>query len=319
MTLLTKGQIRVGVVGAGAFGRVHMRAYHRADGVVLTAVADTDEARGRTAAAAYGNPAVFTEVIDLLDSGLVDAISVVTPGPTHVGITSEAARRGIAVLLEKPVAVTYDDAKALVAAASETVVVPAHLLRFAAPYIALRERIRAGDFGRILGVRADRHRAVNHQALYGDVGIPLMTTIHDLDLAIWLTGQAPRTIRAVSPGSGPGAPDTVVSATAELTDGSFWSLCSSWVLSTGQPNLGDNFQVLGTSGAGHVALGKDADHVLDDAMDSQIQHFLACVTRGEQSPVVPLTEAIAGIAIAEAITQSARRNETIELSGELWS
>lgn len=317
--MLTTDQIKVGVVGAGAFGRVHMSAYHRAGGAVLTAVADNDEARARTAAEAYGAPVVFTEVIDLLDSGLVEAISVVTPGATHVEIASEAARRGIAVLLEKPVALTHDDAKRLLSAASDAVVVPAHVLRFAAPYIALRERARAGVFGSILGVRAERHRTVDHRALYGDVGIPLMTTIHDLDMAIWLTGGAPHTVRAVSPGLGPNPPDTVLSATADLSDGSFWSFCNSWILSRDQEDLRDSFLVLGTEGAGGVTLGDDATGVLSDAMDNQIHHFLTCVARGEQSDVVPIADAIAGIAVAEAITRSARLNEAIDLGGRLLS
>lgn len=289
-----------------------MAAYQRAAGAHLTAVADNDAGRAGAAARDHGAEP-FTDAVALLDSGLVDAISVVSPGPTHVAIATEAGRRGIGVLLEKPVALTLADAVLLRSVAAESVLTPAHVLRFADPYIELRRRVRAGEFGQVLGIVADRHRTQDHRTFFGDVGLPLMTTVHDIDLAIWLTGSTPASVRARTGRRGAYPVDAAITAAVGLTDGSFWTFNTSWLLHDDQPAVPDRFQLFGTLGTATVSVEPADDEVFSDAMDAQIAHFLDCVTRRSRSEIVPLGDAFTGIALAEAMASSVANDAEVAL------
>lgn len=99
---------RVGIIGYGGFGRFLARAWSGVEGVRLTAVADINPEARRE------GMAHFADWRDLLDSGEVDVVSVVTPPSTHVEIAQAALERGVHVLLEKPIAVSVDDARRLI-------------------------------------------------------------------------------------------------------------------------------------------------------------------------------------------------------------
>ena len=101
---------RIGIIGYGGFGRFLHRAWSGLAGVDVTAVADVHPVT------APPGIAYFSGWRELLDSGLVDVVSVVTPPNTHAEIAVAALERGVHVLVEKPIAVTVDDARRLVEA-----------------------------------------------------------------------------------------------------------------------------------------------------------------------------------------------------------
>ena len=101
-------QIRLGLVGTGAWGLKYLPATEEATGVVLTHVASPN-ARQKTFPASVE---VHEDWRDLLNLGL-DGLIVATPPDTHAGITRAALEAGLAVLVEKPVTSNADDARAL--------------------------------------------------------------------------------------------------------------------------------------------------------------------------------------------------------------
>ncbi|HEY5564417.1 MAG TPA: Gfo/Idh/MocA family oxidoreductase [Rhodothermia bacterium] len=101
---------RIGIIGYGGFGRFLHRAWSALAGVSVTAVADVHPV------SVSDEIAYFATWRELLDSNLADIVSVVTPPNTHVEIASAALARGIHVLVEKPIAVSIDDARRLVEA-----------------------------------------------------------------------------------------------------------------------------------------------------------------------------------------------------------
>src|ERR1700730_6750676 len=121
--------IRVAVIGAGAFGREHARVYSEVAGVRLVAVCDIDESRGRAVAERYGASFVpdHRELI-----GKVDAASLASPTEAHGSIACELLDARIAVLVEKPIARTLDEADLMIHAArsSGAVLQAGHLERF---------------------------------------------------------------------------------------------------------------------------------------------------------------------------------------------
>ncbi|HEY3096244.1 MAG TPA: Gfo/Idh/MocA family oxidoreductase, partial [Acidimicrobiia bacterium] len=159
--------LRVGVIGVGNFGERHVRAYARQPDVSIVGIVDRDPDRARLIAARWGIENWFEDSRRLLGESDPDGVSVVTPGEHHLEPTLLALEHGCAVLLEKPVAMSSGDVAAIEAAVAESTafVQPAHILRFAAPYIALRSRVRSGALGRLLAISSSRDRPRSHSVL----------------------------------------------------------------------------------------------------------------------------------------------------------
>ncbi|MEM9579115.1 MAG: Gfo/Idh/MocA family oxidoreductase [Pseudomonadota bacterium] len=110
---------RAGIIGAGYIATWHADAIQATPGVHLAAVCDVSEGAARDLAAGYGAE-VFTDVDDLLASGKVDAVHILTPPQLHAPLADKAMRAGVAVLVEKPVATSAQDMRAMAKTARET-------------------------------------------------------------------------------------------------------------------------------------------------------------------------------------------------------
>jgi predicted dehydrogenase len=321
--------LRIGVIGAGSFGKRHIAAYTRCSDVELIGIVDRDPERAEAVARDWGVERWFTDTADLLATCRPQGISVVTSGADHVAPTLEALAVGCSVLLEKPVALTTREANELAEAEARSTgfVMPAHILRFAGPYRELQARVRAGELGRILAIATVRDRGRDHEQLFAGVHPALMTTIHDIDLAIWLTGARAKQVRAHGRGGDEGSP-RVVWCDVEGVDGSIWSLRVSWLLPDDAPTS-DRLEVYGERGVAKLELRPSIgvftertlllDHELTPeahrgALDAEIESFCARIRSPADPPVVTLAEARHGIEIAEAIIRSiAAGGTTIEL------
>lgn len=198
------GEIRVGVVGLN-IGRVHVSEYGRLPGVRVAAVCDTDADRRGQVAAEHGIPHAFAEVGELFASGQVDAVSLCTPNASHAPLAMEAMRRGLHVLVEKPMAMNTIEARQMLAVSRETDrrlgVNFNHRMQ---PHVqALRRLIDAGELGELYFGRTTWHRRqgiptrpsfVTRQHAGGGAMIDL--GVHQLDQLLFLMGH-PR-IRSLS-------------------------------------------------------------------------------------------------------------------------
>jgi predicted dehydrogenase len=104
-------------VGAGYFSQFHHDAWRRIPGVELTATCDVDLQKASEIAKRHGVPRVYADVEAMLDAETPDFIDIVTPPETHAAITTLAAERGVAVICQKALAPTYQEARAIIAAA----------------------------------------------------------------------------------------------------------------------------------------------------------------------------------------------------------
>src|SRR3954467_345412 len=107
----TMDQVRIGVIGLGNMGSVHVSYMDQIAGGTLTAVCDANPAAADRVAQKFPKVAKFTKYEDLLNSGTCDAILIATPHYQHPLITDAAFARGLHVLCEKPVAVRVGDAR----------------------------------------------------------------------------------------------------------------------------------------------------------------------------------------------------------------
>ena len=180
--------IRVAVIGAGAFGREHARVYTEIPGSQLAAVCDIDELRGRPVAERYGTDFV-TDHRELL--GRIDAASLTVPTESHQAIACELLEAGIAVLVEKPVSRTVEEANQIIEAAkrSGAVLQVGHLERFN-PAVMAAGRI----ITRPLFFEAHRLSVFTPRSLDIDVVMDLM--VHDIDVVLSFAGSDVVEVRA---------------------------------------------------------------------------------------------------------------------------
>ncbi|HET9531593.1 MAG TPA: Gfo/Idh/MocA family oxidoreductase [Blastocatellia bacterium] len=180
--------IRVAVVGTGHFGREHARVYASSPDASLVAVCDTSEINGLPVAAEYKVPLV-SDYRDLI--GKVDAVSLAVPTVSHHEIACDLLRAGIAVLVEKPIARTLEEADEIIkeAARSKTVLQAGHLERFN-PAVVAASRI----ITRPLFFEAHRLSLFTPRSLDIDVVMDLM--IHDLDIILSFVQSEVAEIRA---------------------------------------------------------------------------------------------------------------------------
>lgn len=111
--------MRVGIAGLGIASRQILTGFDRVDGVELTAVADTRPDQLRSFGREYPGVRCFADVADMCDWSGVDAVWVATPNDLHAEHTVIAARRGKHVICEKPMAVTMEQAHAMVQAVED--------------------------------------------------------------------------------------------------------------------------------------------------------------------------------------------------------
>ncbi|HSF23976.1 MAG TPA: Gfo/Idh/MocA family oxidoreductase [Blastocatellia bacterium] len=185
---VTRGMIRVAVVGVGHFGREHARIYANSTGAQLVAVCDIDPSSGAAVAKLYGTELVtdFRELI-----GKVDAVSLAVPTVSHPAIACELLDAGISVLMEKPISQTLDEADRIngAAARGRGVLQIGHLERFN-PAVAAASLI----VSRPLFFEAHRLSVFTPRSLDIDVVMDLM--IHDIDVVLSFVKSDVREVRA---------------------------------------------------------------------------------------------------------------------------
>jgi predicted dehydrogenase len=112
-------RLRGTCIGAGYFSRFHYDAWRRIPEVEIVACCDLDEERRQGIAAEFGIPRNYADYREMLDRERPDFVDVITPPVTHLGICAEAARRGIQVVCQKPLATSYEEARQIVATAEQ--------------------------------------------------------------------------------------------------------------------------------------------------------------------------------------------------------
>ncbi|MCK4872495.1 MAG: Gfo/Idh/MocA family oxidoreductase [Phycisphaerales bacterium] len=191
--------IRCGVVGVGRMGRHHARVYTELPGVKLVGVADADEERRETVAERHGCPA-FETVEQLIDAG-VQAVSVAVPTIHHLRVAEPLLKKGIACLIEKPLAPDVDTARELASLADATgaILMVGHIERFN-PVIramrATREPDETGEERELIPRFMEVHRVSPLTFRSIDVGVVLDMMIHDLDVILTLVGCEPIDVQA---------------------------------------------------------------------------------------------------------------------------
>lgn len=219
-------RLRVAVVGAGAWGRNHVRTLSSLPEAELAAVCEANPARREQVQQRY--PEV--PVTDDLDRALAqaEAVIVATPAATHARIAQLAIERGLPVLVEKPFALTVPDAEAVagMAEARGVPVMVGHLLLYHPAIERLKAMVEGGELGAIYYLYSQR---VNLGQVRPDENALWSFGPHDVSVAVDLLGRAPARVAAQGMSYlQPGIED-VVFLTMEFESGVMAHVQMSWL------------------------------------------------------------------------------------------
>jgi len=343
-------RVRVGVVGAGIWGRMHIRAYLQHASADLVGICDRDALRAADTATEFGIPRYFTNVDELLDEGL-DGISVATPDAAHAEIAVQAASRGVHVLVEKPLATTIVDCERMIAAACANGV---HLMvdwhnRWNPAYYAAWQAIRSGELGDITYIyyRLSDTIYVPTKMLpwAGESSVMHFLGSHSLDTTCWFVAARPTRIfcrRKEGILTGRGIPTADMYLTmVDFANGATVVIENSWVLPQSSPSLIDHkCEIIGTDGAIYLDLthgqtlakytaktpGGFPDASFPDMFVTpevhgrqlgfsveSIYHFVECL-RDEKAPLTSGEDGLLNAQLILAAEESAQKGVPIDLA-----
>ncbi|MFJ4876549.1 Gfo/Idh/MocA family oxidoreductase [Streptomyces sp. NPDC088745] len=327
--------MRIGLMGTGRIGSFHAGVLSRHPAVGSLVLADADAGRAAEVAARVG--AEFTPAEDLL-TGL-DALVIASATAAHAELIGRAARAGLPVFCEKPIAVdlpgTLEALREVTAAG--TVLQLGFMRRFDAGYAGARARVRAGELGRLHTVRTVSSDAAPPPAAYLPLsgGLYRDCLVHDFDILRWVTGREVTRVYAVGSAAGPemfAAADDVATAAALLTldDGTLATATATRCNGAGYDvrmelagdvaqvavGLDDRTPLTSVEPSGPPAPAKPWSGFLErfaPAYEAELDAFLA-VVRGLRPNPCDGREALEALRVAEACEVSRREGRAVRLA-----
>jgi len=329
--------LKVGVVGVGHLGKEHARIYAAMDGAELVGVVDTDESAAR--AIARKRQAEWSTGIDLLLER-AEAVSVVVPTVHHHAVALPFLRRGISVLVEKPMTFRVRKAEELVTVAAENnaKLQVGHIERFNPGFKAIVSH-------NLRPIFIECHRLSPFRFRSTDIGVVFDLMIHDLDIVQSLVGSEIKRIEAV------GVPvisaqEDIANARIVFASGCVANLTASRIslktlrrirvfapdcyvsIDTGQQKasvyrkkagfdevarkLRDSSAIKALLGIGKVAYSDlvEVENVRLDEKEplrAELESFVACV-RDDCVPEVPGEDGVKAVRVAEAVINQIHEN-----------
>ncbi len=188
-------RLRVGLAGLGSMGRNHLRILSSRPDLVLAAVADPVVAALAGATSQTGAQG-FDEPLAMIAEADLDALVIAAPTTAHVPLALAAIEQGIAILVEKPLAATTDEAMRIVAAAraAGVPVQVGHVERFNPAVLELGRLVDDGWLSSVYSIAS--RRAGPFPARIRDVGVTVDLATHDADILSWIAGERPSRVYA---------------------------------------------------------------------------------------------------------------------------
>ncbi|MEU6658244.1 Gfo/Idh/MocA family oxidoreductase [Streptomyces sp. NPDC046821] len=329
--------MRIGLIGTGRIGTFHAAVLERHREVGQLVMTDADPARATALAARIG--ATAAPSVDEIFAWGVDAVIITAATSAHSELIGRAARAGLPVFCEKPIAL---DLAGTLAALDEvdragTVLQIGFQRRFDAGYTAAREAVRAGRLGRLHTVRAITADPAPPPAAYLPLsgGLFRDCLVHDFDMLRWVTGREVTEVYATGSDAGPamfrevGDVDTaaavltlddgtLVTATATRCNGAGYDvrLELSGELDTVVVGLDDRTPIASTEPQGPPAADRPWPGFLErfaPAYEAELRAFVH-VARGERANPCDGREALQALRIAEACELSRRERRLVRMS-----
>ncbi|MFE6194501.1 Gfo/Idh/MocA family oxidoreductase [Streptomyces sp. NPDC057838] len=329
--------MRIGVIGTGRIGTIHANTLSRHRDVGSLILTDADPARAQDLAHRLGETAA-PGVEEIFRWG-VDAVVITTATSAHAELIGRAARAGLPVFCEKPIALDLPGTLSAIAEVETagTVLQMGFQRRFDPGYAGAREAVRAGRLGRLHTVRALTSDQAPPPAAWLPVsgGLYRDTLIHDFDVLRWVTGREVVDVYASGSDAGPamfreaGDVDTGA-ALLTLDDGTLATVTGARLNGAGYDvrmelagerdqivvGLDDRTPIASTEPTGPPAADKPWAGFLErfgPAYEAELNAFVE-VVRGERANPCDGREALQALRVAEACEVSRRERRPVRLT-----
>jgi predicted dehydrogenase len=272
--------LRFGLIGCGRIAPHHARALEDLPGAELMAVVDVIEERAYRFADDYGADP-YTDYHDMLQRPDIDVVNICTPSGMHAQMAIDAANAGKHVLVEKPMALSLDDADRMIAAAraNHVKLCVSFQNRYNPPIQDLQAVVQSGKLGKLrlanVTVRWYRTQEYYEDGWHGtwamDGGALMNQSIHHVDALVWLMGEPLESVFAYSAtlAHRMEAEDTIV-AVLRFASGALASIEASTI--TFPTDLEGSITFLGETGTvkvGGVALNRKELWKIDGELDQE--------------------------------------------------
>ena len=187
--------LKAAVIGVGSMGKNHARVYAELPDVSLVAIADNNKEVATAIAKKYGSKA-YTDYAKMMEVEEPEIVSVAVPTALHEVVATTVMEAGGHVLIEKPISATVEEGKRLIKKAESLgrKLMVGHIVRFNPAMQLLKERLEAGDLGRIFQIVC--RRTGPFPSRVRDVGVVVDLAPHDVDIMRFLTGLDPLRVYA---------------------------------------------------------------------------------------------------------------------------
>jgi predicted dehydrogenase len=327
--------LKAAVVGLGSWGVEHARAWSSVPGVELIAVCERDESRLRDVGRDFAGAAAYVSAEKLARDVDLDVVSIVTHEADRLGVTLPFLERGVHALVEKPMALSVEEATKIrdAGAAHGVYVMPGHVLRFDARLMALKDELDHGSLGAVRSVYARRLIPRSRHGKYAREHPALVAAIHDYDLVRWFIGAEPRSVTSHAlPRGGESVPD-ILWSTFEFAGEHLAVVENAWVIpEEAGVWLEAELEVVGTEGIarmripGDLSLWLSRGHVLLDttlvpfvlgtstgALRDELSYLATCIARQTKPERVTPDDGIEAVRLALAAAESGARETPVAL------
>ncbi|MCL1895900.1 MAG: Gfo/Idh/MocA family oxidoreductase [Clostridiales bacterium] len=331
-------RVRVGVIGLGWFGEMHLTAYKGVHGAKVEAVCTRRPDRLAEIAEKHGITKTYTDYHDLLADPDIDAVSICTHARDHLQPMLDAMASGKHVLLEKPMSASIEECDTILEASKECTqnLMVGHICRFENDYAVARDEILSGRIGDIVSIYSRRNvggsRAFSHlqvlSSITGDI-------VHDIDLMNWFLGKKAKSVYGMASFTrGDIAYPDIGWVNIKYDGGALAVAESCWNLPDGSPYPIDaKMEVVGTKGVIYL-FDPSQPLVIDDgqrreiketvywpvvngkiggALHAELQYFTDCILNGEKPTITTLQESRDVIEICNAAEESAKTGQVVLL------
>lgn len=200
MFMANNEKVKIGIIGAGNIGGVHMKEFSKLAGdCVITSVYDAYAPMAESRANEFGIATVAKSFEELINSKDVDAVIIGVPNQFHAPLAIQALKANKHVLLEKPMGISADAAREIYSASriSDKVLMVSHQMRFQSVAQQIKDQVVAGELGRIYTAKTGwfRRKGIPGWGTWftrmdQSGGGPLIDIgVHMLDLALYLMGN----------------------------------------------------------------------------------------------------------------------------------
>jgi len=338
---MSRDKLRLGVFGAGRIGKIHIRNLaSRIAGAELTILADVFPEELATVAARFNISKTVSNYKDVLTLPDIDAVVICTPTTTHYQMILDAAAAGKHIFCEKPIDMSVERIKQINAEVQRRGVqlMVGFNRRYDPNFLKVREMVKAGKIGepQLLRITSRDPSAPSEEYLRAAGGLFLDMTIHDFDMARYLTGSEVTEVYSRATAlTDPvfqklGDWDTAVT-TLTFANGALGTIDNSRKAVYGYDQRVEVFGSEGMVTVGnntpdsHIYLDRSGTHsslplhfFLERYTESYLNEMQAFVDSVQNGSPVPVTghDGLLAVAIGLAAAKSARENRPVKL-GEI--